>query len=90
MSDIALLKKIEEYDKDHCYQYQKRIDTLEEDKQLLGWDDEFISNIDLNEFEFSFVGDDKNLKQECTSFIKRYEWLGTIRKLPNSLVYCTL
>lgn len=81
MSDISLLKKIKEYNKPHCYQYQKRLDTLEEDKEKLGWDDEYISNIDLNGFEFSYV-DTKEGKQECTEFIKRYEWLGTVGSYP--------
>lgn len=33
MSDIKLLEKIKEYKENHCYQYQKRLDTLEEDKE---------------------------------------------------------
>ena len=82
MSDIKLLEKIKNYKEDHCYQFQRRVETLEEDKQILGWDDDFISNIDLNEFEFSFIGDDKKLKQECTNFIQRYEWLGTTGSFP--------
>jgi hypothetical protein len=82
MSDIQLLEKIKSYQESHCYQYQKRIDTLEEDKQILGWNDDFIANIDLNDFEFSFIGDDKKVKHECTEFIKRYEWLGTIGSFP--------
>ena len=81
MSDIALLKKIEEYKKDHCYQYQKRLDTLEEDKINLGWSDEDISKIKVEDFEYKFI-DSKEGKQEATEFIKRYEWLGTIGSFP--------
>lgn len=81
MSDIALLQKIKDFDKPHCYQYQRKLDTLEEDKKLLGWDDEFIRNIDLNEFEFS-VATTKEEKSKCAEFIKRYEWLGTIGSYP--------
>ena len=81
MSDIRLLEQIKSFTKPHCYQYQKRLDTLEEDKEKLGWDDEFISNIDLNEFEFSFV-DNKQDKEEAIEFIKRYEWLGTTGSYP--------
>lgn len=82
MSDIKLLEKVRNYNEKHCYQYQRRIETLEEDKQILGWDDDFISKIDINDFEFSFIGDDKKLKNECTDFIKRYEWLGTTGSFP--------
>ena len=42
MSDISLLNKIQEYNEKHCYQYQKRLDTLEEDKKTLGFTDEDI------------------------------------------------
>ena len=37
MSDIKLLEKIKNYNLDHCYQYQKRIDTLKEDMDKYGW-----------------------------------------------------
>lgn len=83
MSDIKLLDKIKEYDKDWCYQYQKRLDTLEEDKKKYGWDDEDISNISLNDFVFSYINpEDTEGKKEATEFIKRYEWLGTIGSYP--------
>lgn len=81
MSDISLLNKIEEYNKDHCYQYEKRIQTYEEDKAKYGWSDEQIANIDLGDFEF-FIIDSKEEKQEATEFIKRYEWLGTVGSYP--------
>lgn len=81
MSDISLLNKIKDFKEKHCYQYQRRIDTLEEDKKILGWDDEFISNIDVNEFEFNYI-DSKKDKAKATEFIKRYEWLGTIGSYP--------
>ena len=45
MSDISLLNKIQEYNEEHCYQYQKRLDTLEEDKKTLGFTDEDIENL---------------------------------------------
>ena len=81
MSDINLLEKIKTYDKPHCYQYQKRLDTLEEDKILYGWSDHDIENIDLGDFVFSFV-ETKEEKKECSEFIKRYEWLGTVGSYP--------
>ena len=62
MSDISLLEKIKDYNQPHCYQYQRRIDTLEEDKKNLGWDDEFIKNIDLNEFSFEYVDSKEDKK----------------------------
>lgn len=81
MSDISLLEKIKSFNKTHCYQYQRRLDTIEEDKQCLGWDDEFVSKIDLNDFVFNNITS-KEDKQEATEFIKRYEWLGTVGSYP--------
>ena len=81
MSDIKLLEKIKNYDKPWCYQYQKRLDTLQEDMEKYGWSQEDINNISLDDFAFSYI-DSTNEKKEATEFIKRYEWLGTIGSFP--------
>lgn len=81
MSDIEILEKIKDYDKEWCYQYQKRIDTLKEDLDNYGWTEEFLDNISLNDFKFSHISSIKD-KKEATKFIERYEWLGTIGSYP--------
>ena len=81
MSDIKLLDKIKNYDKPWCYQYQKRLDTLQEDMEKYGWTQEDIDNISLDDFVFSYI-DSAEDKKEATEFIKRYEWLGTIGSFP--------
>ena len=81
MSDIQLLEKIQTYNEDWCYQYQKRLDTLEYDKDGFGWSDEYISNISLDDFEFSYIDNELD-KLRATDFIKRYEWLGTVGAFP--------
>jgi hypothetical protein len=81
MSDIKLLEKIKDYDKPWCYQYQKRLDTLQEDMEMYNWTQEDIDNISLDDFEFSFISEKKD-KEEATVFIKRYEWLATIGSFP--------
>lgn len=81
MSDINLLKQIKDYDKEWCYQYQKRLDTLKEDMETYGWTEDDIKNISLNDFEFSIITDTKE-KEEAKKFIERYEWLGTIGAFP--------
>ena len=55
MSDISLIEKVRNFDKPWCYQYQRRLDTIEEDKKLLTMTDEDIYNISLDAFEFSEV-----------------------------------
>lgn len=84
MSDISLLKKIQEYKAPHCYQYQKRLDTREDDIVFFksqGWTDEDIGNINLDDFVFSYI-ESKEDKANATEFIKRYEWLGTCGSYP--------
>ena len=81
MSDIKLLEKIKNFDSPWCYQYQRRLDTIEEDKEKYGWSDEDIENISLDDFEFAPIST-KDEKQEATEFIKRYEWLGTVGSFP--------
>ena len=81
MADIRLLEKIKEYDKDWCYQYQKRLDTFQEDMKLHGWTVNDVKNISLDDFVFSYI-DSKEEKTEATEFIKRYEWLGTVGSFP--------
>lgn len=81
MSDIALLSKITNFDKPYCYQYQRRIDTLEEDKEMYNWTDDDINSIKLDDFIFRNITS-KEDKQKATEFIKRYEWLGTVGSYP--------
>lgn len=88
MSDIKLLEKIQNFKEEHCYQYQRKLDTYEEDKQILGWDDEFIANIDLNEFEFKHIESKKD-KEIASRFIERYEWLSTIGSFPTNWFIAT-
>lgn len=82
MSDISLLEKIRNFDKPWCYQYQRKLDTIEEDKKILNLTDEDISKIDLDDFDFSEVSSNDKVKKECTNFIKRYEWMGTVGSYP--------
>lgn len=77
MASVDLLKKLQEYDKPWCYQYQRRLDTLEEDKKRYGWTDDDLANISLDDFIFENVTSEE-VKKECKEFIERYEWLGTL------------
>ena len=81
MSDISLLHKITDYGQDHCYQYQRRLDTIEEDKLIHNMSDEDIAKISLDDFTFKNITS-KEDKAKATEFIKRYEWLGTIGSYP--------
>lgn len=81
MSDIKLIEKIRDYDKPWCYQYQKRLETLQEDMEKYGWSEGDLSNILLDDFVFSNITS-KEEKREAIDFIKRYEWLGDVSGFP--------
>jgi hypothetical protein len=77
MADIELLKKLDTYDTSVCYQYQRRLDTIEEDKQKYGWTDEDLKEISIDDFVFENITSNED-KKECKEFIERYEWLGCL------------
>lgn len=77
MATIELLSKLENYDTSVCYQYQRRLDTIEEDKKRYGWTDKDIEEIKLDDFVFENITSDED-KRECKAFIERYEWLGCL------------
>ena len=81
MSDIALLDKVKNFHKKWCYQYQRRLDTIEEDKRNLNLTDEDIENIKLDDIIFGII-ESKDERKEATDFIKRYEWMGTVGSYP--------
>ena len=81
MGDIKLLEKIKNYDKPWCYQYQKRLDTLQEDMEKYGWSQGDIESISLNDFVFDVITT-KEEKREAIDFINRYEWLEEVNGFP--------
>ncbi len=76
--DNEYLNRLNTYDKQHCWQYEIRLQKEVEDKEFIkeqfGID---ISEISIKDFKFKFI-DTKLDKTEAIEFIKRYEWLGTI------------
>ena len=71
-----LITRMENYKESHCWQYQMRIDNLEQDIEDLP---QTINYIDLKVGDFSFkLIEDKKEKENAVNFIKRHEWLGTM------------
>ena len=67
------------YNKKHCWQYDIRLNTLEEDLNKVDVPD----NLSIKDFEFYFVDkNDKKQTKEIVEFIKKYEWLGTMPNRP--------
>lgn len=71
------MNRFENYDKDHCWQYEVKMSLLESDLEFFNINPDDIKIQDLS-FEYIDASD----KQRCLdvrNFIEKYEWLG---KLP--------
>ena len=66
-----------DYDKPWCWQYNIRLENLEEDKFWSMLSDEEIQNLTPNDFDM-YLSTDENEHKEMTKFIERHEWLGDI------------
>lgn len=72
------LDRLNTYNKDHCWQYEIRLQKEKEDKKFIK--DTFgiePKDINISEFTFKYI-DTLAQKEKAIEFIKRYEWLGTI------------
>tara|TARA_Y100000310_G_scaffold274171_1_gene289966 strand:- start:523 stop:1464 length:942 start_codon:yes stop_codon:yes gene_type:complete len=74
---VDILKRMEDYDREHCWQYDMRLGNLKEDLQACNISPEEMENIQVSDFQFKLI-EDKAERQELTAFIKRHEWLGTL------------
>lgn len=66
-----------EYEENWCFQYEMRRQYLQEDLKMAGLTYEQAQNLKVSDFQFERVVTEEK-KQQCTGFIKRHEWLGTI------------
>ena len=77
--------RFKDFDKSHCWQYEVRLQNLEEDLEELGITKEQVSQLRTDDFDFSYVDKtDKEQCQEIKQFIERHEWLG---KMPMSITH---
>lgn len=77
-TDNNYINRLNTYDKEHCWQYEIRLQKELEDRNFIN--EHFgISpeNIKITDFDVDIILL-KEKKDEAISFIKRYEWLGTI------------
>lgn len=65
------------YDKDHCWQYDIRVNNRKRDLEEVGLIEEDVSSLRTSDFSFRPL-ETKGEKATATEFIKRHEWLGTI------------
>jgi len=65
------------YNKEHCWQYDIRLNTLKDDIIKINFD---YKNLKVSDFNFEFIDKDDIRTTDIVDFIKKYEWLG---KMPN-------
>ena len=75
--NILIIERVEEYDSPHCWQYDIRLNNLEEDLRSVRMSASEAELLKVSDFDFKFV-DDPDEREEIREFIKRHEWLGNL------------
>lgn len=70
------LPELRDYDKDHCWQYEMRLQNLVEDLQVADMSYEQAQLLVVKDFAFAPLVTEQE-RRDATEFIKRHEWLGT-------------
>jgi hypothetical protein len=72
------LDRLTTYDKNHCWQYDIRLQREQEDREYIkNALNTNVEDIEIKDFIITPIIT-KDAKKEAVEFIKRYEWLGTI------------
>ena len=78
-----LVRDLKNYSKDHCWQYEIRLQNLEDDLKAIGLSKDEMEKLSVDDFLFSYVDkEDKEQCEEIKDFIKKHEWLGNIPNRP--------
>lgn len=81
------LERLENYNKDHCWQYDIRLNNYKEDLISCGLTEDEVKGLRVNDFEFKIV-EDKNERKQLSEFIKRHEWLGNLSQYTTHWFAC--
>jgi len=71
------IKRINNYNKNHCWQYEIRLNNLNEDIKNTNLPINEINNLKISDFNFKIVVD-KDKQKEMKTFIEKHEWLGNL------------
>jgi len=74
---VDIIERINDYSKDHCWQYDIRLKNEKEDIKKLPLTEEEIKNLKTSDFVYKLVTD-KRERKNLTKFIERHEWLGNL------------
>jgi len=77
VSSQTVQTRQDNYDEDVCWQYNIRVNNLEDDLKRCFLTKEEVSQLRTSDFTFKLL-DTERQRKEAVEFIKRHEWLGTI------------
>lgn len=78
------LERVNNYNQDHCWQYDIRLNNRVEDLKISGLDETEVSNLRVGDFVMGF--EDKSIVwNEVKQFIERHEWLGKMGLYPTHI-----
>lgn len=81
------LDRLNNYDKEHCWQYDMRLNNREEDLKKENLTEEYVKTLKVSDFTFKNV-ESKEERKELKKFIERHEWLGTLSQYTTQWFAC--
>ena len=73
--------RFKQYNKDHCWQYEIRLQNLQSDLASANLTEAEAQMLRTSDFVFEYVSSDqKELCKEIKEFIERHEWLGKLQQ----------
>ena len=81
------IDRLNNYDKNHCWQYDIRLNNLVEDLKIANITEDYANNLKVSDFEFKNI-ESKIEQQELKKFIERHEWLGTLSQYTTQWFAC--
>lgn len=75
--NIDIVERQKNYDKEHCWQYDIRVNNLDQDIIDSGIDPSKIRTLQVSDFQFRALTS-KYDRDQATKFIERHEWLGNL------------
>lgn len=73
---------IKNYDKEHCWQYDIRMNNYHEDLIIAGLNENDVQVLKISDFDFQYETENFG---EIKSFVERHEWLGRMSLYPTHI-----
>jgi hypothetical protein len=80
-------QRLEEYNENHCWQYDIRLKNLNDDLMSKGLTKEYTDALRVPDFDFKVI-ESKEERQQLKQFIERHEWLGNLSQYTTHWFAC--